>query len=96
MENRSAKSNEQILGLCGRLRGEMALNKILEFLQAAKEIPVWDREPAILDSDLDKLIRECESMCISSRSPCDLCMYNPPSSMDGKPCCYCPACALQR
>ena len=23
--------------------------------------------------------------------PCDVCMYNPPSSMDGKPCCICPA-----
>jgi hypothetical protein len=22
---------------------------------------------------------------------CDLCMYNPPSSLDGKPCTYCPA-----
>ena len=24
--------------------------------------------------------------------PCDLCMYNPPSSADGKPCSMCPAC----
>lgn len=24
-------------------------------------------------------------------SPCNLCIYNPPSSMDGKPCCACPA-----
>ena len=24
-------------------------------------------------------------------APCDVCMYNPPSSMDGKPCCFCPA-----
>lgn len=23
--------------------------------------------------------------------PCALCMYNPPSSMDGKPCVMCPA-----
>lgn len=23
--------------------------------------------------------------------PCDLCEYNPPSSLDGKPCCMCPA-----
>ena len=23
--------------------------------------------------------------------PCDACMYNPPSSMGGKPCCICPA-----
>ena len=24
-------------------------------------------------------------------SPCDVCMYDPPSSCDGKPCCICPA-----
>lgn len=24
-------------------------------------------------------------------SPCDLCAYNPPSSMDGKPCIMCPS-----
>lgn len=30
----------------------------------------------------------------SRPSPCDLCMYNPPSSIDGKPCCMCPACAV--
>lgn len=27
----------------------------------------------------------------SSKSPCDLCRYNPPSSTDGKPCIMCPA-----
>lgn len=29
-------------------------------------------------------------------SPCDLCMYNLPSSTDGKPCSMCPACAVQK
>lgn len=24
-------------------------------------------------------------------NPCDLCVYNPPSSFAGKPCTYCPA-----
>ena len=24
-------------------------------------------------------------------SPCDVCMFNPPSSIDGKPCTMCPA-----
>ena len=28
---------------------------------------------------------------LESSSPCDLCVNNPPSSMDGKPCSYCPA-----
>lgn len=26
-------------------------------------------------------------------TPCDLCIYNPPTSHDGKPCCICPASA---
>ncbi len=26
-----------------------------------------------------------------SPSPCELCAYDPPSSLDGKPCCFCPA-----
>lgn len=29
----------------------------------------------------------------SKGCPCDLCQYNPPSSMGGKPCAMCPACA---
>lgn len=133
---------------------------ILEFLQVAKEIPMWDREPAISDSDLDKLLHQYTSiqkaketgMIIQADdirhsnlaaerrdafladieraitvtqveggvyidtgnnvvnpnkndgslkrstllSPCDLCMYNPPSSMGGKPCSICPACAIPR
>lgn len=24
-------------------------------------------------------------------TPCDMCMFSPPSSSDGKPCCMCPA-----
>ncbi len=24
-------------------------------------------------------------------TPCDACVYNPPSSFDGKPCCMCPS-----
>ncbi|MEY8573219.1 hypothetical protein AALD01_02240 [Oscillospiraceae bacterium 21-37] len=35
---------------------------ILEFLQAAKETPMWDREPAISDSDLEKLLQEYMSI----------------------------------
>lgn len=29
----------------------------------------------------------------SAQTPCDLCMYDPPSSGDGKPCSMCPATA---
>lgn len=27
----------------------------------------------------------------AANTPCDVCLYNPPSSGDGKPCSYCPA-----
>jgi len=29
-------------------------------------------------------------------SPCTFCVFNPPSSGDGKPCCMCPAVAVLR
>ena len=32
----------------------------------------------------------------SKLSPCDVCIYNPPSSLDGKPCTMCPACGADR
>lgn len=28
-------------------------------------------------------------------TPCDMCMFSPPSSGDGKPCCMCPAVSRQ-
>lgn len=30
------------------------------------------------------------------KTPCDLCLYNPPSSGDGKPCTMCPASAMPK
>lgn len=36
---------------------------------------------------LDKLI----TYASAQPTPCDVCRHNPPSSMDGKPCCVCPA-----
>ncbi len=30
---------------------------------------------------------------VANKAPCDLCMYDPPSSFGGKPCSMCPACA---
>ena len=40
-----------------------------------------------------KIIREMPTLIPPNEpmTPCDVCMYNPPSSMDGKPCCFCPA-----
>ena len=46
------------------------------------------------------LIRDIENMETANtersrenKTPCDLCMYDPPSSFGGKPCSMCPACA---
>ena len=33
-----------------------------------------------------------EAIKAFGQTPCDLCMYNPPSISDGKPCIMCPAC----
>ena len=34
---------------------------------------------------------DCALAALKATSPCDLCVNNPPSSMDGKPCSCCPA-----
>ena len=36
-------------------------------------------------------LRKLPSAQPGPQSPCDLCVHNPPSSMDGKPCCMCVA-----
>lgn len=40
----------------------------------------------ILEAEQPTLTQPNEPM-----SPCDLCIYSPPSSYDGKPCCMCHA-----
>lgn len=49
----------------------------------------WDAKRYFRDAlDVVKDIRRLPSAPLS---PCDVCIYNPPSSMDGKPCSMCPA-----
>ena len=38
----------------------MSYNKVSKFLKRVKQIPYWDREPSILDEDLDELIRQSD------------------------------------
>lgn len=40
---------------------------------------------------LEKRLKALPSAQLEPQSPCDLCVHNPPSSMDEKPCCMCVA-----
>lgn len=44
----------------------------------------------VLDA-IESTINEIPSMQPKEKLPCDVCKYHPPSSMDGKPCAFCPA-----
>lgn len=50
----------------------------------------WDE--AVLCEDIRK-IPTADVVEVDKLTPCDVCMYSPPSSCDGKPCCMCPAVA---
>ena len=49
-----------------------------------------DGEPGYY-GDTWKFIDTIKMMPSAQPEPCDVCRYNPPSSMDGKPCTMCPA-----
>ena len=36
-------------------------------------------------------LQEHGEKTVYPETPCDLCVYNPPSAFDGKPCTMCPA-----
>lgn len=44
-----------------------------------------------LDMAIAALRAQQEAEKNEPTDPCDLCVYSPPSSLDGKPCCFCPA-----
>lgn len=41
--------------------------------------------------NLAGMIDAIEGLPSAQPTPCDVCRHNPPSSMDSKPCCVCPA-----
>ena len=76
-----------------------------EFIPPCYQPDSGDGECAyqIYGSDDDEPIERCKAcpLCYvdkmrhnEPKTPCDLCLYNPPSSGDGKPCTMCPASSL--
>ena len=41
--------------------------------------------------EYQRIIDRFMAFASAQPTPCDVCRHNPPSSMDGKPCCVCPA-----
>lgn len=44
------------------------------------------------NASMDALKALHDNGVVVDGTPCDFCTYNPPSSLDGKPCTMCPAC----
>lgn len=53
-------------------------------------LQILDTIPTISEQ-VDALEMAIKALSQEPKSPCDVCMYNPPSSTDGKPCTMCPA-----
>lgn len=74
-----------------------------ELSDLAQMLTKMGAETGFTDEDLKNLIREMKEMRFMEKAgnseaaeqinltPCDVCLFNPPSSADGKPCGYCPA-----
>lgn len=52
-----------------------------------------DYEALLLESVVEQIVDTAPTLTPPKEAtyPCDLCVYNPPSSLDGKPCTCCPA-----
>lgn len=61
-------------------------NHILDAAAAIEQL-VNDRNASV-----DALKALHDNGVVVDGTPCDFCTYNPPSSLDGKPCTMCPAC----
>ena len=72
--------NSEIDELLYLYRSDAARKKALEEQREAAEFTI-------------AALREMDSQ-EKPKTPCDLCLYNPPSSGDGKPCTMCPASSL--
>ena len=65
-------------------------DKRIQEMWNSKTAPVsWAHAYADFKDDVDSMPTLTQPNELGN--PCDLCVYNPPSSFDGKPCTYCPA-----
>ena len=54
---------------------------------------LMEYEALLLESVVEQIVDTAPTLTPPKEAtyPCDLCVYNPPSSLDGKPCTCCPA-----
>ena len=82
--------NSEIDELLYLYRSDAARKKALE-----KQREVAEYTIAALRGQREEFIPPCyQPDDDEPKTPCDLCLYNPPSSGDGKPCTMCPASSL--
>lgn len=77
------------------------IENAIRHIESSLDVDPWAAEIAVeamrkqIDHIADsgkKVERTAEAIkALEATSPCDLCVNNPPSSMDGKPCSCCPA-----
>lgn len=65
------------------------LDKIVDRLAAYEDTELSPEEIIELKGRMDN--KELAEIAMRLVCPCDVCMFNPPSSTDGKPCSMCPA-----
>lgn len=59
-----------------------------EYIERKALLSEYDRQHTGEPGRARKLIEDAQAV---DADPCFFCAYCPPSSRDGKPCCYCPA-----
>ena len=71
----------------------MTREEIIEQLNLTIGLIKQDGKDWLDDRDIPMLEECVKALSQEPKNPCDVCMYNPPSSTDGKPCTMCPATA---
>lgn len=61
---------------------------MVDYIEREALIVAYDKAHKGQPGNARKLIMEAPAI---DADPCFFCAYYPPSSRDGKPCCYCPA-----